>query len=621
MVLAFGLLMVSTAATIFALNVRNEDDASDGARRLAESAARLLVARLLKDPTLQGATCPSVTVTLESYPDGTGSAALDPATAQTIDVPLSVNNLTGTGSVPGWGETIVAPESACIVGRGSYRGRSVSVEAVLHRPRFPYVISSSVPVRAEGVHVFGVRNPSALRAGFGAVPPEEKVPGSLVTNAADKDGPALQLVGASTLIEGNAQARGTLTLSSGATVTGELRPLADVAPLPRIDIGRLDPKQRSDTSLIERSSLRDVCLSGFNRRQGNLAVTGGLNLDGGIVFVEGDVSIDGGLSGTGALIATGKVTIHGGGALSGASGTAVVAGGDLQLQGTASQRAEFRGLMYAEGGLTCEHANVAGAVVVNSSGGDRVRVESTTLVDCPALGNVSVSVTTGGTGGGATGEASFPATLHANLISAGDPYGFGVSPAIQPVRGTADSAPMLFTANMNGPKPDYSTPPPGYPVTHPPTAAEPWYEIGMPNPMPADPVSLGSIRINNPDPNAPCDSVDDNGVGWQTAYDGDYTDRESARAALIRVAEAWGSTQAGEAANRFLDDADAYMTRTLPEIIRVWNTNSRARAGSGGSTGGTSGGGTAPRVTPWKLDLNEFFNLSDRIRLLCWRVL
>ncbi|NDD28235.1 MAG: hypothetical protein EB084_08230 [Proteobacteria bacterium] len=393
--LAFGVLVVSTASTIFSLNVRYEDDARDGAKRLAESAARLMIARLVAKPALQGAECPSIRVSLESYDGGTGVAVLDAAVAERLGVPKSVNNLTGSGSVPGWGETVVAAETACIVGIGRYRDREVRTEAVLHVPKFPYVVSSSVPVRAEGVHVFGVRDPSALKAGFDAVPPEAKTPGNIVTNAFDSQGPALKLAGSNTLIEGNAQSRGTLELVSGAVVKGELRPLSDIAPLPRIDIGSLDTGHRAGVSRIEKATLGETSLSGFNRRSGNLAIDGGLNLDGGVLYVDGAVSIQGGLSGAGALIATGPVGIEGGGSLSGASGIAVVAGGDIHLQGTPSERAEFRGLLYAEGGLTCEHANIAGSVVVNcSSGSARVQMKSVTLAQSPEVGSVSVSVVT-----------------------------------------------------------------------------------------------------------------------------------------------------------------------------------------------------------------------------------
>lgn len=615
-ILVVGVMVVSTATTLFQLNLRHEDDARDGARRLAESAARLMMARLLADPTLNAATCPTVEITLPSYAGSEGMAALDASAAARLEIPLSVNNLTGSGSLPGWGDTVVAAETANIVGVGRYRGHEQRIEAILHRPRFPYVVSSSVPIRASGLHVFGVSDPSVLQMGFASVPPELKVPGHVVTNASDRTGPSLQLLGSTTLIEGDAQSRGTLEIGSGAVVTGELRPRADLAPLPRIDVLNLDTARRPGVSVLDSGSLGATTLSGFNRRAGSLAISGGLTLDGAVLYVDGPVSIQGGLNGTGAVIANGRVRIQGGGALSGLTGTAVIAKDDISLEGSSQQRAEFRGLMYTEGSLACRHVNVAGSVVVNSQRSDgRVDLESAALAENAEAGVVTVPVVTNvpGPPGGLT---PFPPTLHANLIADGDRYGFGVGPVMQTVRGTSDTAPVLFTANMNGPAEDFTTPPAGYPVTHPPTSAEPWYEIGVPNPMPADPISLGSIRVNNPDPGGECDDVGTSGDGWQRAFRGDFTDRESARAALVQVAEAWGSSDADAATDRFLDDAARYMVDTTPEIVRIWNQNSRSLA----QRGGGPGGGTRT-VTNWQLDLNQFFNVADRIRLLSWRQL
>ncbi|MCE7870675.1 hypothetical protein DYH09_09885 [bacterium CPR1] len=620
LLLLFTLMMVSSAAALFQQNLRHLDDARSGARRLAESAVQALIARLVHDPGLAPAACPVVDLTLTSYPGSRGLAALDAAESSRHGIPLSVNNLTGSGSLSGWGGTVVQPETANIVGVGRYRGREQRVEAVLHVPRFPYVVSSSVPVQADRLHVFGVRDPSALLGGFGAIPPEMKEPGHIATNAADQSGSALKLL-STTIIEGDAQSRGSVQVDPGATVTGSLRPQAELAPLPRIDIRSLDTATRPGVSTLSSASLGATTLSGFNRRAGDLAINGGLRLDGGVLFVEGGVTVQGGLSGTGALIASGPVAIEGGGSLSGMSGTAVVAGGPIRLQGSSGQQAEFRGLLYTEGDLDCRYTNVAGSVVVNNPNPSGVvSLHRSTLVQSPGLGVVTVPVATT-VPVPAGGLTPMPPTLHANLTTMGDPYGFGVPPVNQTLRGTTDTAPTLFTANMNGPREDYSAPPPGFPVTHPPTAAEPWYEIGLPNPMPADPITLGSIRVNNPNPSGEIDRIDANGVGWQDSFVGDFTDRASARAALFQVAADWGSVNAAGSTDAFLDDAAQYMVDQAPEIVRVFNANSRLLGQA--STGGGGGGSTTMvrTVVVWQLDLSRFYNLSDRIRLRSWREL
>ncbi|MGE0487705.1 MAG: hypothetical protein AB7S38_00675 [Vulcanimicrobiota bacterium] len=618
LVLVVGVLAVASAATLFQLGLTHQDNARDGARRLAESAVQATVARLLQDPLLDGSSLPSVEVSLPSYPGAIGAVALDSGEAGRLGVPLSVNNLNGGGDRPGWGSTVVRAQTANLVGVGRYRGREHKLEVILHVPRFPYVVSSSVSITGDKLHVFGVSDPTALNGGF-AVPPNQREPGHIVTNAPDQTEPSLKLIGGtSTIIEGDAQSRGTVDVAPGVEVRGEQRSMADLVPLPQIDIATLDTASRPGVSVISSGSLGATTLSGFHRRSGDLTISGGLALDGGIVYVDGGVTVDGGLSGSGAVIATGPVTVRGGGALTGSSGTAVVAGGNINLEGTSDvQEADFRGLLYTEGNLLARFTNVAGSVVVNNPNPNgSVKLEESTLVESADIGSISVPVTTmvpGPTGG----LTPLPPTLHANLMTMGDPYGFGVAPITQDVGSTGSTAPVLFTANMNGPREDYSTPPNGYPVTHPPTAAEPWYEIGVPSPMPADPITLGSIRINNPNPAGPADTVDANGEGWQDAFLGDFTDRASARAALVSVANDWGSPNADAATDAFLDAAAQHVVDTAPEFVTTWNANSRALGEA--VVSGTGTGPLVPMVIMWQLDLSQFYNLADRIRILSWR--
>ncbi|MCA9793434.1 MAG: hypothetical protein KC910_16605 [Candidatus Eremiobacteraeota bacterium] len=618
LVLVVGVLVVASAATLFQLGLTHQDNARDGARRLAESAVQTAIARLLQDPTLDETTLPSLEVSLPSYPGATGAVALEAGEATRLGVPLSVNNLNGGGDRPGWGSTVVRAQTANLVGVGRYRGREHKIEVILHIPKFPYVVSSSVPIHGDKLHVFGVSNPAALSGGFSGVPPDQREPGHIVTNAPDQTNPSLELVGSSTVIEGDAQSRGTVDVAPEATVNGEQRSMADLVPMPQIDVTTLDTASRAGVSVISTGSLGATTLSGFHRRSGDLAVSGGLALDGGVVYVDGAVTIDGGLSGTGAVIATGPVTVRGGGALTGSSGTAVVAKGAITLEGTSStQEADFRGLLYTEGNLLARYTNVAGSVVVNNPDpAGNVTLEESTLVESAEIGSISVPVSTM-VPGPAGGLTPLPATLHANLISGGDPYGYGVAPVLQAVGSTGSTAPVLFTANMNGPREDYSTPPPGYPVTHPPTTAEPWYEIGVPSPMPADPISLGSIPINNPKSAGPAHTVAPDGRGGQNVFVGVFTDRASARAALVSVATDWGSANAAAATDAFLDAAAQYVVDTAPEFVNTWNANSRALGQAAVSSTGT--GPLVPMIVLWQLDLSQFYNMADRIRILSWR--
>jgi hypothetical protein len=620
MLLVLSMLVVSAVGTLFQMRLNRQDQAEDGARRLAEAAIQVTIARILKNPDLAPADLPVVELPLASYPDGQGLLALDPGAASALSIPFSVNNLKGGGAVAGWGSTVVAQQTASLVGVGRYMGRESKVEVVLHLPRFPYVVSSTVPIEAiDGLQVFGVNDPSALSMGFGAIPPELREPGHIVTNSEDQGAAALQLNGAATLVEGDAQSRGTVSVGGGARVLGEQRPQADLAPIPAVDVAGLDTASRPGVNVIAPGAYGATTLSGFNRSTGNLAIAGGATLDGGILYVDGSVSIDGGLTGNGAIIASGSVQVRGGGALTGANGAAILSQGGITLQGTPSQRSEFRGLLYSEGNLDALDANIAGAVVVNNPDpSGSVQLEQVTLAESQQLAVISIPVLTTLPGTPA-GMVAGPATLHANLPDV-NPPSYDAGPRNQYLTDGSGPYPVRFTANMNGPRPDYTTPPPGYTVTHQPTPDEPYYQIGPPDPMPADLVTLGSIRINNLNPDGPADSYDaDSGLAWQNAHSPDYTDSASARAALIDAATAWGDSNPAQHTDDFLAAAANHTLSTMDEFIDSWNSNAQLLATVDGNTEYVPGSDPITILTIWQLDLSQFYNLAEGIRILSWR--
>lgn len=625
-VLTFGLLMVAAGASIFQFNMSNQDGTQDGARRLAEAAVQTTIARLIKKPDVDATTLPSLQMQLESYPGGQALLAFDSAQANSWQIPLSVNNLQRAGnlpattSLPGWGSTVVQPETANLVGVGRYRGQECRVEAVLYLPKCPYVVASSVPILAQGgLQVFGINDPSALANGFQNIPASAIEPGHIVTNADDNLTEALRIYGPGTRIEGDAQSHGRLDVS-GATVIGEQRPHAELVPMPQIDIPGLNTTNKTGNSVLTTNNnapLGPTTLTGYNSHEGDLEINGGLTLTGGVLWVNGSLKVQGGLNGKGAVIANGTIQLDGGGAMTG-DGAALVAQGPIQLNGTVGQRTEFRGLIYTEGNLSCRYANISGAVVVNNPDpAGAAYMEQVSMAESQQLASINVPIVVRVPGSpGVPGMQGFPPTLHANLPTGGDPYGYGVGAVTQYLGGTG--APTLFTANMNGPREDYTVPPAGYPVTHQPTPAEPWYEIGVPNPFPSDPVTLGSIRINNPDPNGSLSSIDNDGYGWQSAYE-QYTDRASARSALIRIAQAWGSGNAQAATDAFLDAADQKTISEAPQFVQIWNYNSKLLGQSNINNPGQPPTPGSILFTNFSMDLSQFFKVSDRIRVLSWR--
>ena len=67
----------------------------------------------------------------------------------------------------------------------------------------------------------------------------------------------------------------------------------------------------------------------------------------------------------------------------------------------------------------------------------------------------------------------------------------------------------------------------------------------------------------------------------------------------------------------FLDGAEQKVQELLPEYIQVFNTNSRFLGQNGIVI--NPGSASYTQVVPWSLKLSQFYNLSERIRILSWR--
>ncbi|MFN8605962.1 MAG: hypothetical protein U0931_00410 [Vulcanimicrobiota bacterium] len=530
-VTAVGLLFVVSGNWILQNGLASRPLASDGARRLAESAVHSAVARLQQKPALSTAELPGVNITLPAYDGGVGLLALEPGRSRTWDVPLSVNNLAGDKGVSGWGDTVVAKETANLVAVGRFHGAEYRCEVVLYVPAFPYVVASDVPLKAVGgLSVFGLKQLNALSAGFAAIPEEMKRPGHISTNASDHNGePSLQLLG-STHIEGDAQSHGTVVTADAHTVKGEIRNFANTQPLPTIDIKKLDTAGKPGMSQLTSSTMDSPTLSGFNRSR-NLTVSGGLKLDNSVIYVDGNLTIRGGVRGVGAIIASGNVTIEGGSALSGDNQTAILAHGSVTLRGTAGERSEFRGMVYSEGNLDCKYANIAGPIVVNNPDPDgQVTMQEVALAEVSQLASQSVDV---------------------------------VVPAQAAAQGPADVNAVLDQNNPNLPRDANGN-------------------VVVSDDMLANPLSY-TVPTVNPGDLPP------------EAY------QQLAADARDRM-QGWVD-QTNNSPGTPLD----------PALSQVDPGADPIGAGPGSS------GGSGPGVVKWTLDLDQFTQLSDRIRILSWR--
>ncbi|MFN8606706.1 MAG: hypothetical protein U0931_04190 [Vulcanimicrobiota bacterium] len=595
----------------------------DGARRLSEAALNLTIAKLLKDPNLDGNTLPLVQVELPSYPEAIGYAALNSSQARSLAIPLSVNNLKGNLSVAGRDGNPVAAASACLVGVGRFRGREVRIEALLYRPAFPYVISSNLSVNAiSGLKVFGVSTPGALEAGYDPASNPDKLPGHIATGALDQPGrKALQLQGVGTVIEGDAQASGSVQVDAPAQVNGSIRPQADAPGLPQIDINSLDTSSKPGNTPLTSNNLNAPNLSGFNSRNGDLQVQNGLKLSGGVLFVKGDLDIQGGVQGKGAIIATGSIHVAGGSSLSGDNQTAIVAGGSVSLQGSApTSKSEFRGLVYSGGNLNCKYTNIAGAVVVNSpDSSGSVTLEEASLVESAPLAQINIDVQTSSYSSSSGRDPRLQSPQQIRGYASGNAFSGLVGPMLPvPSGGLQEVRTEFVWYPARGDGSDMQIPP-GFRVTQ----TTPWVEIA-PDPI-TDAAALGSVRQINVSPNDPVTGTTQfgqyqNGF-YITGNNRELADEAGLRAAMADAFSQWfpGCSDANQRIDSYISDLHAQLPAYLQDVANCYNANSKLIATS--PPGSVSLGTVTVSATasvPWKLDLGDFYNFADQVRIKSW---
>ncbi|MFN8610626.1 MAG: hypothetical protein U0931_24005 [Vulcanimicrobiota bacterium] len=591
----FGLLFATSSTWLFQLGLSSRAAAQDGCRRLAEATAQTAVARLLQQNDAQ---LPDLNVVLDAYPGGQGLLSTDSVRAQALGIDNSANNLKGTlgpAASARWGRVAVPAERACLVAVGRYRGQEHRLEVMLHVPEFPYVLGSNAPLLGNNLTVFSVADASDLANGIAAVPDDKKEPGHLVTNALDAGNLAALRLDGLTVVEGDAQSRGSIDWTRTVSIKGERRPQAELVPLPDVNFATLDTLTKPGMTPITTASLASPPrFEGFYRANSNLSITGGLDLNGAVVYVDGSVTVDGGIRGKGALIATHDVTVRGNSRFTGDQQAGIVAGGNVQLHGNSG--AEFRGLVYTEGNLDVRDIQVAGSVVVNNPIGTGLsQFTDSGLVQTPGSSRLRFQVvsTVPGTPPGLQSVTDFG--YHA--------YAWG--PAFD-----LNSGQPWMDIKMKWDPMDYDNPDTGlFKITHPKTQAEPWVEIGPPDNPPGDMIAYGKMRIGVCQAGSGALAP---GESWQ-----EERTRSSASSAMLARANAWSGGVSQGMVDSFLDGAEQKVRDLLPEYIRVFNANSRY-LGEHGITVRPGNPGYS-QTENWTLDLSTFYNLSDRVRILSWR--
>ena len=371
-----ALAFTAASLTVSQLTLTSQLENNKIAHDLAESAASYSLAQISLDPKWTG----DSEIRLATAPGGWGRVTYDKLKAAQWKVLPSTNNLSETTAGASQADDSIALPAASIqiIATGQYRGITVKINQIIAIPPFKYALSSSGTIRSTGgLLVASIDNPKALAFGLDSLPDEYLKAGHLAGNREGADSVVLNSsVSRPVLIKGGVDSAGKVLLTGGAKVVGGVRENAQPVPLPQIEVKDYDPRDRPDAVNYEEPVQDQFVISKPTRQKGNLKVTNGLNLTKGYLYVDGNLDIYGGLKGKGAIFATGNVTVHDVSTYGANDQEAIVAQGDISIQGSGRDHSIFQGVLYTEGDFHAEDVTLVGSLVANKSGGSQMELDT-----------------------------------------------------------------------------------------------------------------------------------------------------------------------------------------------------------------------------------------------------
>ena len=371
-ILTAGLAVSSIS--VYQLQVSSRQQNQTQALNLARSAVSQAIAQHFEalDPE-------DITVTSSHNDEAEGLLTFDTTTGR----PYSTDNSEQTASVTGWNGQPVPADTVHFVATGEYNGSQRTVEAVVQNQWFPYAMVSAAPIVSTGeLMVASVEDPSTL-----LLPDPPLLPADLASNGENL---AIQLEQG--LITGDLQTPGTVSITQDVTVRGEIREQHEEAAIPRLEIADFDPDLAGvNHEVLTDPSYDGQTFSGAMRANGPITVTGDLHLDGGLIFVPGDCEVTGSLLGVGILAVEGNLTIGEAAALDGSQKLALLAGGDINIQGNGADDSYIKGVVYTRGNFTAREVAIWGALVVDSAPTAIVTLRDSRLLHDPNAGKVEIA--------------------------------------------------------------------------------------------------------------------------------------------------------------------------------------------------------------------------------------
>lgn len=367
MMLALAFTVVAIAFTHLNLSFKSANNSR--AKHLAEATIARAINELVANQnfgTTGTADERTVRVTLESLPEGSeGVLSFDPSSASSLGVPCSTNNRSET-AMEGAAGKMIPGESFHLVAKAMVKNSTSVVEAVIIVPRFPYSVAAEGSIKSNGGLTVAAVRPDVVGYDLNfPIHEDDLEPGSLVTNS--KSGDDAVVLSGQNKIYGDLQSSSGVTVEAETSILGEIRTQAEDEALPIININSYDPELEPGLQEVN-SGAGTLEVTGYNKSYGDLTVDNGVRLNGGVLFVDGNLTISaGGVRGKGALVSTGNITVYGDGDASSDNQAAIIADGNVVLQGASGDKAKFAGLIYTNGQLKAENLRLAGVFVAAGS--------------------------------------------------------------------------------------------------------------------------------------------------------------------------------------------------------------------------------------------------------------
>lgn len=390
------LLMVVALAVIIAfamaggsmlnLNVVYRASNNSDARNLADS----VIARAIEDVIQQEqngtARDTTLVITVPDDVNASGVLSYDDTGASLHKIPKSTYNMVDSVG-KGYLDRILPAFSVHLIGVGRCKNAEQMVEAIVHMPPFPYCVATSGTFTAKNDLLIAsvkhkedmIENPTGLQ------------PGNLLSNS--NSDTAVQLNGTGT-ITGDVQTAGKV-VNTAVSIYGDVR-CNDPAVFPKAppyisDMSSFDPDPDNNGKIdIDNDGTDDADVTvdpdpssfpaewtGFYKFNDSLSVSGDLVLKGVRIYVTKSLTVTGGVKGTGALIVReGPINILGNATVSSENLVALMCGGDVTINGSGKD-SYFQGVVCTKGNVfSTSNISIFGAFIQEGSAMSNITLDN-----------------------------------------------------------------------------------------------------------------------------------------------------------------------------------------------------------------------------------------------------